>query len=165
MSNLTHSELLSLLSYDPATGVFVWLQSTARRIKVGDRAGAPHSKGYWVIRIKNKKYFAHALAWFYVHGRWPSGLLDHNDQDRLNNCISNLRECNHALNAGNADPHKDNLCGFKGVSRMRSKFRARIQNKALGVFETAREAAEAYDAAAVSLFGQFAKTNKALGLL
>jgi hypothetical protein len=50
--------------------------------------------------------------------------------------------------------------GFKGVSRLKGKFRARIhlngREKSLGVYATAQEAAQAYDRASKQHFGDFA---------
>ena len=63
----------------------------------------------------------------------------------------------------------NNTSGFKGVDRKKraGKWCARIMinQKAihLGTFGTAQEAADAYDRAAVSLFGEYAKTNADLG--
>ena len=42
---LTFSRLHQVLHYDPGTGVFTWLVSTAHRIKIGDVAGSPSGHG------------------------------------------------------------------------------------------------------------------------
>lgn len=61
------------------------------------------------------------------------------------------------------------ISGFKGVSRHGSNWRARIFINGLGfyvgVFATAREAAYAYDNAAIHHFGSETTTNKSAGLL
>ena len=100
----------------------------------------------------------------------PDGFqVDHIDGNSLNNQKSNLRICTGTQNARNVTSVAG--CGFKGVSKVSylTKFRAKICHNGnrvhLGYFVTAIEAAIAYDAAAISRFGEFAKTNKAMGLL
>lgn len=53
---------------------------------------------------------------------------------------------------------------FKGVS-IRASIRCQGKLIFLGVFETAEDAARAYDEAAIRLHGEQAVTNKSLGLL
>jgi hypothetical protein len=56
-----------------------------------------------------------------------------------------------------------NTSGRKGVNLYRNgKWRATIGQRHLGYFDTAQEAADAYDRAAVEHFGEFALTNKEL---
>lgn len=56
-----------------------------------------------------------------------------------------------------------NQSGFKGVSECKGRFRAHIGlgegNVLLGYWETAKEAALAYDKAALEYFGEFAVLN------
>lgn len=52
---ITHAELLELISYDPATGVFTW-----RKSRPGAKAGAvagcvQKGAGYVTIRVKRHK--------------------------------------------------------------------------------------------------------------
>jgi AP2 domain len=57
----------------------------------------------------------------------------------------------------------DNATGFRGVYQVGDKFRAQIgfegKKHKLGYFDTAEEAAKAYDASAHKFLGSFAKTN------
>lgn len=103
-------------------------------------------------------------------------LVDHADGITLNNQKSNLRLCNDAQNAQNRTIQRKargtsfrGTSGFKGVTKKSNKWLARIttggKRDEIGRFETTREAAEAYDEAAVRLHGIFARTNKAMGLL
>ncbi len=89
--------------------------------------------------------------------------VDHIDGNGLNNQKSNLRLATASQQISNRGMHKNNKCGFKGVSTHGNKFRATICfNKHwiyLGAFETAIEAANAYDKKAFELFGEFAKLN------
>jgi hypothetical protein len=104
-----------------------------------------------MIKLNHKPYRAHNLAWFYVHGAWPSIILDHKDGVKDNNAITNLRETTFAGNSQNQRrAHKDSGHGFIGVDFNKSKrrFRARIKiggvRVTLGGFDTAEAAHNAY---------------------
>jgi hypothetical protein len=161
---IVHSRLRELLDYDPETGVFRWRCHRGGRARAGDIAGAVNSGGYRFIRIKGEgRYLAHRLAWFYVHGEWPVGMLDHANHDQLDNRLANLRPATMRENRGNSKVRSDNLTGLKGVSRQRgtSRLVARITKNGkqlyLGSFATAEEAHAAYCKAAEEIFGEFAR--------
>lgn len=166
--DLDHQILLDQLSYDPLTGVFIWKISPARQVKAGSIAGGL-SHGYWTIKIGGKLRYAHKLAWFYITGVWPTFKVDHRNSIKTDNRYDNLRLATSVQNAQNCRPHSDSLSGFKGVRPYRKRFAARIrtngENIHLGTFDTPEQAAAAYDAAALTNFGQFAQTNRSLGLI
>lgn len=93
--------------------------------------------------------------------------IDHIDRDGMNNQRENLRYATHSQNIANCMTKR--TYGYKGISFDRSTvFRSkrwqaaiRKDQKAyyLGRYETPIEAAQAYDRAAVKLFGEFALTN------
>jgi hypothetical protein len=96
----------------------------------------------------------------------PKGfVIDHINGNPLDNRKSNLRVCTQQENSFNRPRSKNNTSGYKGVSKRKEtgKFRAYIHHnfkyRYLGDFKTSKEAAEAYDSAAVKLFGQFAQLN------
>ncbi len=96
----------------------------------------------------------------------PKGLqVDHRDCDGLNNQKSNLRAATHPQNCYNKEIGPRNTSGYKGVvwDKQHKKWRAQIkfQRKyyCLGLFQKAEDAARAYDAKAIELFGEFAHTN------
>ena len=97
--------------------------------------------------------------------------VDHINGNSLDNRRDNLRACSSSENLANTRVSKANSSGFKGVyySKARAKWIAqkRIDGRTfnLGGFDTAQQAALAYDEAAVAAFGQFALTNQSLGLL
>jgi hypothetical protein len=87
--------------------------------------------------------------------------IDHRDCDGLHNWRSNLRIATRSQNARN----RRALTPVKGASfvKERGQYRAQIMFERkkinLGNFSTAKEAGRAYDAAAIRLFGEFARTN------
>ncbi len=127
------------------------------------------SEGLFYLHCyKNSRHvFIHRLIMNAQDGQ----LVDHKDGNGLNNRRSNLRFCTHVENGRNARVPKGTI-ELKGVKRAETagKFIAKItlspgDQKYLGTFGTALEAALAYDAAAAEHFGEFAATNAALGLL
>ena len=86
--------------------------------------------------------------------------VDHVDNDGLNNSRDNLRPATKVLNAGNRKLPEANRTGYKGISMTPAgKWRARLQHRWLGTFETPKEAALVYDAAARKAYGKFARLN------
>lgn len=164
-NTLTQERLQELLHYDPLTGIFRWLLYRNSNAKIGDIAGSPHTKGHLRISIDGKQYLSHRLAWFYMTGQWPASMIDHENTDGSDNRWLNLREATHAQNCMNAQKRSDNSSGFKGVSfsRERGKFVAQINRAGkrthVGIFDTAEEAAKAYDNAARLHHGEFARVN------
>jgi hypothetical protein len=98
----------------------------------------------------------------------PDIQVDHRDGDGLNCQRANLRLCTNAENQWNSGKKGDNRSGYKGVSfesgtTCKRKWRACIKvnsrNISIGRFETAIEAAHAYDAKARELHGEFGFLN------
>jgi len=100
----------------------------------------------------------------------PELQVDHIDGNTLNNQKSNLRICTRNQNNINRIS-KSGVSGYKGVywfkpdQKWRAKIKLNKKEMLLGYFKCAKEAAMKYDEAAIKLFGEFAKTNKAMGLL
>lgn len=156
--------LKSLLAYDPLTGQFTWRvrqRQIGRFTEIGELAGFKETTGYWCIGLQRRQYKAHRLAWFYVHGKWPTEDVDHINGHRDDNRITNLRIGGRSGNPRNAKRKSNNTTGFKGVSPSGQKFMARInvdyKRLYLGTFETPEEAHEAYIVAAQKYFGEFAR--------
>jgi hypothetical protein len=170
--NITHKYLLSILDYNPKTGVFVWRERPAKYFDsegnyktwnkrfAGKQAGFLHSSGYIRIKLNLIPMNAHILAYFYVHKKWPVLDIDHYDKNRSNNKIKNLREATDTQNGANRKISKNNKLGLKGVCLNKNKYRAQIyidyKQIYLGSFHTPEEAHAAYCKAARELFGDFA---------
>ena len=159
---LSHTHLLSILSYDELSGNFVWLINSGRARK-GNIAGTVRDDGYVVIIIEKKQYKAHRLVWFYVHRVWPKGRLDHEDNCQSNNRLSNLRPATHSQNMANRKLNSNSSTGYKGVSKRGNRYRA-YANKdgeriSLGMFDTGEAAAAAAGTKALELHGAFARRS------
>lgn len=111
---IKHEELLRAMTYNPQTGIFSWNKSR-RGIRDKNNAGCVTKRGYVNIYINNKKYLAHRLAWFYVHGEWPAEQIDHINGRKDDNSIDNLRLANGCENQLNRRKDCRNTSGIKGV--------------------------------------------------
>jgi len=155
---ITHEYLLSKLEYIPETGWFIWKNSTGRS-KAGTRAGNKQANNYRQIRLDNRLYLEHRLAWFYCFQEWPTAIIDHINRDPSDNKLDNLREATQTENLGNMGISSHNTSGFKGVSynKQRNKYEAYIsinnKKKNLGLFNTAEEAFEVYLQATIKYRG------------
>ena len=96
---LNQEYLRKILTYDPESGHFKWNFNKGARNK-SPYAGTQTSYGYIKILIDQKQYFAHRLAWLYVHGHWPEGFIDHINGDKADNRLVNLREAKREENCG-----------------------------------------------------------------
>jgi hypothetical protein len=162
-SLITLEKLKEILFYDPNTGHWFWLDDRHHKIVIGTKAGHLHSRGYIVIKINDKAYKAHRLAWFYMTGVWPDPEVDHENTIKHDNRWCNLREATKTQNKENTSKYKNNKCGLKGVSYHKStgKYRASIsidkRSKHLGLRDTPEEAFELYKEAAIKYHGEFAR--------
>lgn len=100
----------------------------------------------------------------------PSGfVVDHinGKESRHDNRISNLRICTNQENQFNRKYDSNKKLKIKGVSKINRHGKIRYQSqiginnklKYLGIFDTLKEASDAYDKAALELFGEFAWLN------
>lgn len=96
---------------------------------------------------------------------FPDYEIDHKDHNKLNNCRSNLRLSNKATNSMNRRKQRGTYKSkFKGVTLVHKPYLAYItkDNKhiSLGTHRTEKDAARAYNKAAIELFGEFACLNE-----
>jgi hypothetical protein len=128
------------------------------------------SRKWHVSRRKGRVYFAstvhtnsgrsfeirlHRLLACAVDGLF----VDHKNGNTLDNRRENLRICTNAENTRNQPDRQRNKVGYRGVSKVRDKFKAKItfngKNIHIGYFSTPKEASQAYEKKARELFGEF----------
>ncbi len=141
-----------ILHYDPETGIFTRKVRLAQRHQAGDRAcGNPIKGGHLRVAFDSTKYLAHRLAWLYIHGEWPKGMIDHINGNPADNRLANLRDVNARINMENIRRARaSNKSGYLGVywHGQNGKWVARIQVDKKGIyigcFDDPKDAHEAY---------------------
>lgn len=146
MKTFTQAELLEVLEYRPLTGDITYRVDTQRKV-VGELATMQHIEGYLIVEIGKKQYLAHRLAWFMVHGAWPIQ-IDHEDHNRTNNKLTNLRDVSSRENQLNTSISNNNTSGVTGVRLLPSgRYAAFItvnrKQLSLGTYDTIGGAAQA----------------------
>lgn len=173
--------LKQIFDYEPETGVLRWRRrfgdepgiAIFNGTHAGKPAGAPHSRGYRQVTFKwngvKIKALVHRVCFAIHFGREPN-LVDHRNGVRDDNRASNLRDADASKNQCNRKGIVAKS-GLKGVYShgCTGKFFSQILIKGryefLGVFEDKEDCARAYDAAALRLHGEFARTNASLNLI
>ena len=156
-----HPELLrECLDYDPLTGLLTWKKKMGNYIQPGAKAGRPGRHGYLNIGFQRRTLLVHRVVWIIAYGEQPPNLIDHINRVRSDNRLANLRATDPTLNMGNRKTSKR----FKGVTKLKDgSYRAQIgyakSRMYLGQYATEVEAAHAYDAQALVLFGPHAHLN------
>lgn len=82
-------------------------------------AGWISNNGYYTVDIECKKYLVHRVIYEMFWGHCPE-LIDHINQNKLDNRIENLRPSNKRDNAFNSKIRVDNTSGARGVSFSKS---------------------------------------------
>lgn len=156
---------------------FVFVPLTKNQVAIIDAEDADKVLPYrWCLRNKyagrylrkGEPGYAKPETHVYMHrvilacgdGQQP----DHINRNPLDNRKDNLRCATPSQNcASRKRISATNTSGYRGVSRNGGKWIAYIghqgERKNLGRFESPKEAARAYDEAAISLFGEFATLN------
>ena len=116
-ADLTQDLIAKVLKYDPISGTLVWISNLhSKRVVPGSRAGClVKGTGYRTISLFGRSYPEHILIWFIYYGVWPSGQIDHENQVRDDNRISNLRDITKAENARNRSRNPHSKLGEHGI--------------------------------------------------
>lgn len=115
-------------------------------------------------RIFNRAYVAHRVVFAIAHGRWPTVYVDHENRNRQDNRVSNLREADEVENSCN-NSYAAGVSQYRGVSweGRRNRWVANCQvggkRTQVGRFVNEIDAARAYDEFARRAHGEFANLN------
>jgi len=163
---ITQAVLQELIHYDAATGDFVWCERPRKYFKssrdhkwwngrfAGTIAGRVDSEGYRTIKVFDKCYKAHRLAWVYMNEVWPN-IIDHINGVKDDNRAINLRSVDCSSNAKNRKIDSRNKSGVTGAhwNAKRNRWVAKIKVDGkyifLGSHKTLCGAAEARAAAEI----------------
>jgi hypothetical protein len=105
--------LNELLTVDPSsTTGLTWKVNRRGTAKAGTRAGAYNTTGagvpFYQVRVNNELYLAHRVIWKMINGKDPVNVIDHIDNNPLNNNVSNLRDITQRENLLNRKDFKIN---------------------------------------------------------
>jgi hypothetical protein len=129
--------------------------------------------GYVSGSYQGKQQYLHRVVLSRVIGRElvKGEYSDHINRNRLDNRRENLRVVTNRQNLLNRELQDNNTSGYRGVwyykgqahKNIKKRWAAEIKivgkRKFLGFYETAKEAAQAYDNAARESNGEFARLN------
>ena len=147
-----------------------WLNPSAPCKKSGDIAGTKMSNGYWRVTIsigkKPCKFFAHRIIYYLINEEDPKEHQVDHIIDKTNNV--QLRKATPVQNRGNSlKPRLNSSSKYKGVTQRKLRngvmwecnLMHQNKNIYLGRFKSEKEAAIAYNNAALDLLGEFARLN------
>lgn len=159
---LVHPNTVALVDDD----VWEWA-SLSKWYLSGDRpAGRYISRRLRLAPGRYTREYLHRL----IVGAKPGDVVDHKNLSTYDNQRTNLRICTITLNAANQRKTRG-TSRYKGVSivRKNGKWQASIRvngkTQHIGYYFIEEDAARAYDAEAIRLWGEFALTNAKMGLL
>lgn len=147
-STLSQSTLMRLFEYNAATGIFTRLHSIHGN-PLRKEITEANSNGYIAMVICGRKEYAHRMAWLWVYGIHPSGVIDHINGIKTDNRIENIRDVTQQANLQNRKKIRLNSKSeFRGVRPSLKKWSARItvsgKEHHIGSFDTREDAYAAY---------------------
>ena len=154
--------LEQLLTYNAHTGKFHWLHRSEELFKTehsckawntrraGTQAGYVTKDGYVCIRVDEKQYLGHRLAYYMSTGVDPLELtIDHVNHNRADNRFCNIRLATVTEQQRNRSESSNNISGVTGVhwNKKGNKHCSQIylggKRKHLGTFEKFEDAVKA----------------------
>lgn len=142
------SWIFDFLKYNKNTGIFIWKKTFSDKKIINKKAGCDNGIGYIKITIGRKRFYAHRLAWYFVHKKWPKGTIDHINGNRSDNRIKNLRDVSHRQNCLNAKVHRNGRLAGASYHASKQIWTSSYYEKGkkifIGRFKTEKEAHKAY---------------------
>lgn len=169
--NISPRILSEHIKYDPDTGLFHWRHEWEfpvshfwhRRVGGKPAFATENADGYLCGRFKGTYILAHHAAFAIRNGTWCLQSIDHIDGNTKNNAWENLRPASVSENNRNRRQNAGRQYLGAHWNSQQSEWRAEIQvgrkKVFLGAYQSAQEAAAAFDFAAVRKSGHFARVN------
>jgi hypothetical protein len=156
-------EIATGLWYEKETGLPWSNKVSGRWYRFEDtlhRLNGKTKDGYYQVFHHGKIFLWHRLVWNFFKGEIPKGLqVDHMNNMRYDNRISNLQLLLCKYNARKRLKQSNNTTGYPGVcfDKRKQKFRSQIKTdgctKYLGAFDNPEEAYKVYLAAKTKYHG------------
>ena len=112
------NDVSDYFKYDPTspTGL-IRIKADSPNARINAPTGVVSAKGYFRVTHHNKSYPVHRIIYTLVHGPISTkDIIDHKDNNKSNNIITNLRLVTNAENQHNSITNK-NPFGVKGLSK------------------------------------------------
>jgi len=163
--SLNRDKLNEMFEY--RDGILLYRKNPNRSVsRIGTRAGWVRPNGYRMVIVDGEEYREHRVIWAMHYGDIEAGqIVDHRDGNESNNTLSNLRAASETYNRLNQRMRKGRKGQYKGVcwDKSRNRWMARLKigdtTYYIGRFDTAEEAAIAYDNKARELCPEYTTLN------
>ena len=121
--HLTQEQLKDKFDYDPITGVLSFTTNfcNCRNPWKGKRAGYVVKDSYRVVGISSSQFYEHRLIWKWHYGEEPPHMINHINQNGLDNRIENLEASTNSENQRNAKLRSDNTLGEANIYNNKKK--------------------------------------------
>ena len=113
---VTWKQLDELLFYNSETGKLYYKVSKGGRVKAGEEVGSIGGTGYLNVKIRGVKYRVHRVIWALVYKEKPPAIIDHEDGNKQNNKLTNLRVATKSQNSHSSKLRHNNSTGFAGLT-------------------------------------------------
>ena len=151
-AQVSYELVRELFDYNPETGALTWKKLSHKKSNriVGTEIRACHDRGYRMVTVGKKRFYAHRVIWLWMTGSWPTEQVDHENGRTGDNRWCNLREALPVEQNQNFKIDVRNTSGWPGVRLRGRRWHVRINasrvSYCLGTFATFEEAVAAREA-------------------